>query len=277
MSLEQRLERGELVHFAECPFALPSPEDRNFLLEQKLEGEKEIVFDPAEHHARGFCRAGDDPSLRLTHLMGSMTQHAHAWLAETFPVYASGWQPDLIRVHVEEEVTRRLRFMARNDLLHLDALFSRPTQGRRILRLFVNLHPTDERVWATSDKLEEILARFGASAGLPDATGETWFERGARLFRTQPQGLSETDQFMNRLHRHLKSSDEFQERSSKRIWKFAPGSAWLLFTDGLSHAELRGRGELDVTMMIAAETLACPEKSPARLLVSRAARSAKAA
>ena len=36
-----------------------------------------------------------------------------------------------------EEATRKLRLKARNDLLHVDAFPTRPTNGWRILRCFV--------------------------------------------------------------------------------------------------------------------------------------------
>ena len=74
------------------------------------------------------------------------------------------------------------------------------------------------------------------------------------------------DDFMLRFHDFLKKNDKFQEQAPKRFWTFAPGSAWLLFSDGLSHADLRGRHELDHSYLIAPETLVRPSEWPPLLL-----------
>ena len=66
-----------------------------------------------------------------------------------------------------EEATRRLRLTARNDLLHVDAFPSRPTQGWRILRVFANVNSSEPRVWVTSDPFPKLLERYGAEVGLP--------------------------------------------------------------------------------------------------------------
>ncbi len=177
-------------------------------------------------------------------------------------------------MRTEEEATRRLRPTARNDLLHVDAFPSRPSFGRRILRLFVNLNETEPRVWVTSESFRRVLEQFGKVVGLPAGDDPAWTRLGDRMLRlfspTRPVG-SAYDAFMWRLHNHLKSHDEFQERAPRRFWKFAPGSAWLLFTDGLCYAELRGQFALEHSYFIARETLALPDEAPAALLAREAA------
>ena len=69
-----------------------------------------------------------------------------------------------------------------------------------------------------------------------------------------------------RLHDFLKTNDEFQERSRKRLWTFPPSSAWLLCTDACTYAELRGQFALEHSYFIEPHVLACPEQSPAVLL-----------
>ena len=39
----------------------------------------------------------------------------------------------------------------------------------------------------------------------------------------------------------LKLSDEVQDKLPRKTWRFPPLTAWLAFTDGLVHAELRGQ------------------------------------
>ena len=67
-----------------------------------------------------------------------------------------------------------MRMTARNDLLHFDAFPSAPTRGHRILRLYVNINPTDDRVWSTSDTFAKVLEKYGDRVGLPMDRSRTW-------------------------------------------------------------------------------------------------------
>jgi hypothetical protein len=271
-SLQQRLERGEVIVYPSCPFALPQGEDRDFLLAQGLRGRahKNISYDPATGKASGFRRDSAEQAERLRLLLADFAERATAWLAETLPGYARCWQRDRVSFRPEEEATRRLRLTARNDLLHVDAFPSRPTQGWLLLRLFVNVNPTEPRVWLTSDTFPVLLERYGTAVGLPSSGDGSWAGRMGRrllgLFHPARARRTEYDAFMLRLHDFLKSNEEFQERSRKRVWTFAPGSMWLVFTDVASHAALRGRYALEHSYFVAAETLLRPEESPPALL-----------
>jgi hypothetical protein len=193
------------------------------------------------------------------------------WLAELLPCYSSGWQLDRVSYCPVEEATRRIRLRARNDLLHIDSFPTRPSHGRRILRVFVNLSFTESCVWITSDTFPSLLERFGERSGLP--------RRGLSLTRVWQQvrdlptllragrgPRSEYDAFMLRLHNVLKECEAFQERSPRRLWTFPPGSVWLCMTDGVSHAALRGRHVLDHSYFIDPGSLLLPAESPAELL-----------
>jgi hypothetical protein len=268
----QRLERGELLLFAPCPFPLPDAADAGFLFQQHVPGpfHKNISYDPRLRVLSGHALEAPAEIERLQRILAEFSTRATAWLEQLLPRYAAACQPDRASFRPEEEATRRLRPTARNDLLHIDAFPSRPTHGRRILRLFVNIHPADARVWATSDTFDKLLERYGMMAGLPHETSPTWLRRVSQSFLRvlQPQDASRSsyDSFMLRFHHFLKLHEPFQERAAKKIWHFAPGSAWLLFTDMLSHAELRGRYALEHSFFIAPETLSLPELAPAMLL-----------
>jgi hypothetical protein len=186
------------------------------------------------------------------------------------PRYAFSWQPDRASLRPEEEAIRKLRLTARNDLLHFDAFPSRPTRGQRILRLYTNINPTDERVWMTSDAFAKVLQKYGDKVGLPSTQTNTWVRRLGHglLGFFQPTVLERTeyDEFMLRLHHFLKTNDDFQENAPRRLWHFKPGTAWLLFSDTISHAELRGQYALEHSFFVAPESLALPAESPPFLL-----------
>jgi hypothetical protein len=271
-SLAERLERGEVVYYPTCPFPLPEGDDRRFLLEQQLasRAHKNIGYDPRTGRASGFLRHTPEQARRLRNLLAEFARAATGWLSAVLPRYAAGWEPDRVSFRPVEEATRRLRLKARNDLLHVDAFPSRPTNGARILRLFANVNPTEPRVWITSDPFAELLARYGRQVGLPDDPRLDWGQRLREgvlgIFRPGRRRRSVYDSFMLRFHNFLKANEEFQKHCPKRHWQFPPGSAWIVITDTASHAALRGRYALEHSYFIAPETLALPEEAPAALL-----------
>jgi hypothetical protein len=281
-SLAGRLEEGEVVHFSSCPFTLPTDQDRELLYQQRLHGlHKSIVWNPSTGRAAGISGQAPERVREVLRLFGDA---AATWLATALPGYGRTWKRDLVSYHPEEEATRQLRLSARNDLLHLDAYPNRPSQGWRILRLYVNIHPTDPRIWVTSDTFAALLGRFAEEMGLPPQAKKDGDRplRKKGLCTPRPSALSLVDgllrmlptrrersaydQFMLRFHHFLKMNEEFQERCRKRIWSFGPGSAWLVFTDAVSHAVLRGRYALDHSFFIAPQSLVLPEATPSHLL-----------
>lgn len=263
----ESLERGELAFLPQAPFPLPEGDDLAFLLGTRAGGlrRKHLCFDPRGGELTGFLRTGDEQADRLQRLMKTFSAAVTAWLAEALPAYRGGVEPDRATFRTEEEATRRLRPHARNDLLHVDAFPGRPARGRRILRVYVNVHPTEPRVWATSEPLPRLLSRY---ADRVHQSSAGWFhEWGARL-RSLVGGdqPSPSDMFMLRLHDFLKSDLDFQQRGPRRLWRFPPGSAWLAMTDACTHADLRGRFALEHSFFVAPHVLALPDVAPASLL-----------
>src|SRR5262249_54104223 len=188
-ALAERLERGEVIFYPVCPFPLPAGNDMKFLLGQQLasRAHKNISYDPATGKAARVLRQDAQQAERLRRLLAIFAEEATDWLATTLPRYARSWQRDRVSYRPIEEATRKLRLKARNDLLHVDAFPSRPTNGQRILRLFVNTNRTEPRVWITAAPFAELLARRGRTVGLPGEVRpgviELGKEHGGRLFK----------------------------------------------------------------------------------------------
>jgi hypothetical protein len=275
---EERLERGGVLSYPEAPFPVPAGDDLTFLLGQRLGrfSHKNISYNPATGRAAGFVAQGSAETERLQRLFADFSRTTTDWLFRTFPRYKDGCELDRISFRPLEESTRRLRQTARNDLVHVDAFPGRPSQGRRILRVFVNVNPTEPRVWMTSDPFARLFARYGALAGLPGQHHGSWLRqfRGAvlGLFVPGRKRRSEYDAFMLRFHNFLKANDMFQEKGSKRLWTFPPGSAWVAMTDTCSHAVLRGRYALEHSYFVRPDVLALPHESPAAILAGACGR-----
>jgi hypothetical protein len=278
--LPVRLEQGEIVYFPSGPFELPKQSDIKVLLEQRVAGSaaNHILYDPRSCGVHNAACADGANSARLAGILAAHTRQATGWLAGMLPRYAGAWQIGSTTLRPEEEATRRLRFSQREDLLHVDPFPEGASRGRRLLRLFVNVNPSEPRVWATSDGLGRLLERFGDEAGLPTPANASWawqVRQGVLgLLDSRQRGRSATDDFMLRFQAYLKANDHFQERGPKRFWHFAPGSAWLVMTDALSHAVLRGRHALELSLFIDPATLACPELEPSRVIEAYRTRTA---
>ena len=271
-ALAERLERGEVVHFPRCPFAVPNRADLGYLLEQRLasRAHKNIGYDPHTDKVSGYSTSPVGSPEKLRRLLANFSRVVTDWMTATFPTYARGWQLDRVSYRPEEEAFRKLRLTARNDLLHVDAFPSRPTNGWRILRVFVNINPTESRYWITADPFARLLEKYGEAAGLPGAYQPALWSRlqdgVVKLFRPGRPARSEYDAFMLRFHNYIKANADFQKNCAKTQWEFKPGSAWLAITDTASHAVLRGRFAMEHSYFLSPETLALPDESPPALL-----------
>lgn len=272
-ALSIRLEAGEVIAFQPSLFPLPQPDDLAFLREQRCAaGWKNINYDPKTDRLRGA--AGN--SERLRSVMADFSRSLTVWLASQLPEYAADWTPDQATFRPEEESARRLPTQARNDLLHVDGFPGRPSRGRRILRVFANVHPTASRIWITSWTFPKLLDQYGEAVGLPGREGLTertwnWI---AGLAQPSRRRRPEYDAFMLRLHDFLKNCREFQtEVPARQRFEFPPGTAWLAFTDSATHAVLGGRFALEHSYFIEMHSLRAPDRAPAALLARAANRS----
>ncbi len=264
--LAYRLEHEEVVLFPHCPFPLPPAEELTFLRTQTVApSASSIGYAPSAQQLWGQQASDPEVVSRLQAQLANFSHHATAWLARQLPTYAQAWAPEQASFRPEEEATRSLPHHARNDLLHIDCLPHRPSQGCRLLRLFVNIHPSESRVWITSENFAQLLERFAQSTTIPHRHRSQWLQVASgleRLWRGERLARSAYDSLMLRLHHFLKSDDHFQEKAQRQLHRFPPGSAWLLFGDGLAHAVLRGQYALEHTFLVPPSGLCFPERSP---------------
>jgi hypothetical protein len=252
---------GVPIEFAE--------EDRQFLLSQRQTDapyHKNIAYRPAVDALTGTAPGSD--AERLRRIMRSFTEQSARLLARCLARYAASWRLDYGSFRPCEEEGRSLRLHARNDLLHFDAFPTRPTNGDRILRFFVNLNPEKPRVWVTTDPFPELAERFVEAAGLARLAqrGRSPVARLGRKIHLPGFGRSPYDAIMHRFHNFLKENAEFQRTCPKQQWSFAPQSSWLVFTDMVSHAVLSGQMALEQTFIVARRSLLKPDLAPAAVL-----------
>lgn len=266
-----RLERGEFITCEPAPFPLPSGEELDFLLTRRTKPgkHKDVSLDPESGRLSGVT--GDDERNLISEILRRFSHQAGEWLREQCPQYLGGIVPDRVALRTEEEATRVIRLTSRNDLLHIDNFPTRPSQGRRILRIFANIHPSEPRVWSMSESFTELLDRYEQEYRIPRKSREDWLDADPGWLDRWLgiEGRTHYDSLMMRLHHFLKKNDRFQGKARRTLTYFAPGSVWMLMTDGVAHAQLRGRFALEHSFFIEPQVLVHPDLSPLHLLAHR--------
>jgi hypothetical protein len=264
------LENNELVVIPECPFSLPDRESLDFMVGLSVAGRhKDISFDPVKEQLVGFKSHRAEAETRLRELLTSFSNSVDSWIKAVLPDYAPGLIKDRVTLRTSEEATRALRITARNDLLHIDNFSTRPTFGRRILRVYVNIHPSEPQVWAVSERFPQLLDRFARDNSIPVRSAAEWVSPLPNVLgwlTRQTQRRSHYDALMLRLHHFLKQDLHFQTRAARKVIRLQAGSAWLLFSDGLAHAHLRGQYVLEHSFFVEPKCLQCPSEWPVAIL-----------
>ena len=271
--LAEQLESGHILFFPENPFPL-LPEDRDFLLGlRQTSGQfhKNVAYRPFEDRLTGLDKHEPrERQRRLGFILRKFSSDVAQFLDDIFPHYAGHMRRDFASFRPLEEKGRPSRVRARNDLLHTDAFPTRPTHGDRILRVFTNFNPTEPRVWHTSETFAGLAPRLARDAGLPRPAGSNPISRLSaglgRLLGIPAARRSPYDQFMLRFHNFLKENRKFQETCTKQRWEFPPGSAWIVYTDMISHAVLSGQFALEQTFIVSRSAMVLPEMAPISIL-----------
>jgi 3-deoxy-D-manno-octulosonic acid hydroxylase-like protein len=273
----QQLEQGALLVFDEIPFELP-PGHQEFLRSRPPGGShyhKNVSYRPHNDRVRGFSAGVPGDLGQLRAIMRDYSCQVTQFLARFLVPYAPHWALDYASFRPFEEEGRHLPLHQRNDLLHVDAFPSRPTQGGRILRVFTNIHPRCTRVWQITDRVDVLAEHLAWDAGLDrfaaqgSSAAHRCLRRALRLLQAMGFPMvdrSAYDRFMLRFHDYLKENGGFQQRCGKTRLEFPPHATWIVFTDGVPHAVLSGQFALEHTYIIPLQALLAPHHAPIRVL-----------
>ncbi|MEM7017651.1 MAG: Kdo hydroxylase family protein, partial [Pseudomonadota bacterium] len=274
---EQRLEQGQVLLLEPGLLQLPSENEMKFLREE-LAGtltQKNISYHPHGDYLTGMKK--DPVNHERTHKI--LREHHHVvapFLKRLLPDYQ--FDSGKVNFRPLEEQGRKLSVHASNERLHVDSMASGPTYGRRILRFFTNIHPTQIRIWKTAGRFPELFREFAEAAELSHVDEDAlrpWQSR--RLYTRFLQWLGEHglpqaevvlnnppyDRLMRRFHNFLKENDAFQADVSRvEQLEFPPFSSWIVMTDMVSHSVVSGRHALVNTFHVDLEDCQCPELAP---------------
>ncbi|HKB77444.1 MAG TPA: Kdo hydroxylase family protein [Myxococcales bacterium] len=274
----EALERGRIVRFARPPIELPARAELDFLREglAPFLERKNVSFYPEADRLTGL-RAPPEVRRRAQAILRHHSARVRGFLERAMPAFTRDWQPGTSSFRPLEEAGRNLSAHASNELVHVDAGAYGATHGDRILRFFINVNPERERVWVSKGTFAELYRRHARDAGVEEAEVEPGVAERAlsavlragrravpmlRVVDTSPY-----DRAMRRFHNWMKDTPAFQQSSEgQREISFAPFQAWMVLTDGVSHACIRGQHALVDTFLVPLENCRLPAEAPYRIL-----------
>lgn len=255
------LERGSVLYFPQLAFVLDSGERP--LLRQSLSSgrAKNISLGPSGRlkHERGTR----EDRVRLQAMMQRFAESAASLIVGLFPRYAKHLERARTSFRPSEIAGRTYSPIHDDTRLHVDAFPTRPMRGRRIMRLFSNVHPGDlPRVWNIGEPFAHMAEKMLPQLKTPPAI-QSWIN-----FVTHPaNGLrSPYDKLMLGLHDTAKLDLEYQRRTAKTEFGFPPGTTWLCYTDQVMHAAISGQFVLEQTFHLDIGAMDEPEFAPIRVL-----------
>ncbi len=281
-TLSDELEKGHIVEFPESPVPLPSETDMNFLRNEmpRLITLKNVSYHPEAGKIAGLNGSSETVE-RVTSILKVHNELVQSFLRRAMPELTANWTVGTSSFRPLEEKGRHLSAHASNELVHVDAGAYGATQGNRILRFFMNINPAKDRVWITKGDFSELYRRYGDAAGIaahaPRSLSKNVFNQlysgvlttaekagipRARLIDTSPY-----DRLMRRFHNYMKDTPAFQKTpEGHQEFRFKPFSAWMVFTDGVSHACIEGQFAFIDTFIIPVANAAHPELAPINVL-----------
>ncbi len=282
--LSDSLERGSVVFFPQSPVALPAAEDLEFFRQElpKRLKLKNISFHPEVGKTRGLDSDDAEMVERVNRVLKNVSDDIAGFLGKTAPRLTNNWTVGTCSFRPMQEQGRNLSAHASNELIHVDAGAYGATHGDRILRFFINVNPVEERVWATKGSFPELFAEHGDQAQLGHRNaGPGFLSKGpldhlrSGLINLAALGVpvlkvldsSPYDRAMRKFHNYMKDTPAFQQQEKgHQEFRFPPFSAWMVYTDMVSHACLSGQHAFIHTSLVRLENCHLPEMAPINIM-----------
>jgi len=271
------LEAGNVLYFPETPIPIPA-DDLAFLLGQQQTSSslhKNIAYKPGPDKLSGVDETATAPVelVRMQDVMRRYSKSIDSFLSGFLSPYERRWQLDYASFRPLEEKGRDLPVRRRNDLLHTDAFPTRPTRGRRILRFFHNIHPSQTRDWIIGEPFARVVSAFTPgklAIPQPDSSiirASKQLAQAIGLAALVPQWKrGPYDEYMMRLHNTMKEDSAFQASCFRQEVQFAPGSSWMVYTETVPHAVLGGQFALEQTFLVDPGAMVTRESAPIAIL-----------
>jgi hypothetical protein len=253
------LESGGVLVLPELAFEL-LPDETRFLSPSWSDGRAKNIS--LEGRSIKGARGSGEDLAALARMVARFATSAAELVSGLFPRYAPYVKRARTSFRPQPAVGRALSWRKDDSRLHVDAFPSRPNHGERILRVFCNINPVEDRIWRVGEDFAAMAKTFLPRVrwqlpGMPAILATLHVTRGRR---------SEYDHVMLGLHDCAKSDLAYQKSSPQQVVHFAPGTTWLCFSDQVMHAAVSGQHMLEQTIHLPIEALYEPKSSPLAIL-----------
>jgi hypothetical protein len=261
-ALCRSLENGDVLFFPRLAFEI-LPGERRFLTDAwATESNKNISLRPGAGEVRGAQGAPEDLAA-LREMMARYARSASQLLDGLFPRYAAHRRPGGTSFRPCKIEGRGLGWRRDDTRMHVDSFPSNPVQGKRILRVFSNVHPAGgTRNWVVGETFPLFARRFVADAKAP-LPGASLLLSGLGITKSR---RSHYDHLMLQLHDLAKADAKFQRESPREEFAFPAGATWIAYTDQVVHSATSGQFALEQTSYVESAALQDRATSPLAVL-----------
>jgi hypothetical protein len=253
------LEEGSVIRLPRVSFLLAESE-RRFLAPSWSDGRaKNISLEGG--NLKG-ASGGDADRAELGAMVARFAAAAAGLVTALFPRYAPYVKRARTSYRPQGAVGRDVSWRKDDSRLHVDAFPSRPSQGERILRVFTNVNPSEDRVWRVGEPFEAMAKTLLPRISAPVPGSALLL---AALHVTKGR-RSVYDHLMLNLHDRAKADLDYQRDCPQETVHFAPGTTWICFSDQVMHAAVSGQFMLEQTIHLPVSALYDPARSPLAIL-----------
>ena len=129
--------------------------------------------------------------------------------------------------------------------------------------MFANVNPDERpRSWRIGDSFADVARRFAPALRMPFPGAGTMLS----VLRITKTPRSPYDAMMLQLHDRMKEDAAYQKTAPQTAFDFPAGSAWMAFTDAVSHAAMAGQYQLEQTFLLPVDAMLDEQQSPLRIL-----------
>jgi len=257
------LETGKILFLPELQFQLESEEMP--LISPRLSDQK--AKNISLHIHTEELRGANGTDAEMTLLKNMLKRYAvqsTSFLSSLIPGYANALQTGRTSLRPVEITERKAPSYRKDDTrLHVDAFPANPNQGKRILRLFCNIHPEGKpRLWRVGAPFREVAGDF-----LPKVPRQ--FPGSGHVLKSLKITKSlrtPYDHIMLNIHDRMKKNQDYQNTAAYTEIAFPAPAAWIVYTDQVSHAALSGQHVLEQTFYLPVSAMQDENRSPLRIL-----------
>lgn len=259
--LRRELEQGAVLYFPDLRFHFESGEER-FLDPRFSDGKsKNINLRPDGGPVRGATGTAQDLT-DLHRLISRYADSSEQLVASLFPEYVGKTVRAGTSLRPSEIAGRPVSWRKDDTRLHVDSFPSNPMRGKRLLRVFHNIDPQAPRVWRVGEPFADFAARF-----VPQTKGmwpgQAWLMKQLHITKRE---RSEYDHRMLQLHDLAKADLDYQTSVAQQEFHFPPGATWIVFSDQVLHAAMRGKAMMEQTFYLDPKAIGDHTHSPEAVL-----------